>query len=512
MKLSDRQKYRLLEIVPGALVWTTLVAAVILSFVRPLWVIYFIVVFDVYWLIRIAYFAIFLISSWRIYRRNIKIDWEKKAAECPGSAKLFHLIFLPTTTESYEVLKTTLEALASSAFPKKQLIVVLPGEERFKEMFLPKAERLLKEYEGVFKKIFVTLHTVAPGELVGKSANLSSSAREVRPKLAELGIPEEDIIVSSFDSDTVVHPQYFAHLTYTYCRTPNPNRSSYQPMVVYNNNIWDAPAALRVAAFGTTFWLMTELARPEFMATFSSHSMPWKMLVDVGYWQTDITSEDSRIFLQGFVHYNGDYRVTPMYIPVSMDTVASDTYWGYLKGLYKQQRRWAWGVENFPYLAWEMRKKVRPDFPKGKKWFMIMRTLEGMYSWATAPILMFVLGRLPLYLTRGSVREIAFVQNTPFTLQYVMTLAMVGTIIAMTLATRMLPPRPQAKKRWNWIVMIFQWALTPVTFVVFGSIPAIDAQTRLMLGGRFRLGFNVSEKARRPTEGVAVFSAVDLKK
>ena len=506
MKLTDRQKIRILEIIPGALVWTTLIAAVVLSFIRPLWVIYFIVVFDIYWLIRIAYFAIFLITSWRIYRRNIKIDWEKKLPDCPQSAGLYHLIFLPTVKESYEVLKTTMDALAVSKYPLSRIMVVLAGEERVKDLFLPKAERLAQEFSGVFKKVFITMHTVKPDELIGKSANLNASARAVRPQLLAMGIPEEKVIVSSFDCDTIVHPQYFAHLTYTYCHTPDPLHSSYQPMVVYNNNIWTAPAALRVAAFGTTFWLMTELARPEFMATFSSHSMPWKMLVDVGYWQKNITSEDSRIFLQGFIRYNGKYRVTPLYLPVSMDTVGSENYWGYFKGLYKQQRRWAWGVENFPYLAWEMRKKVRPDFPKGKKWFMIFRTLEGMYSWATAPILMFVLGRLPLYLTQGSDREIAFVQNTPFTLQYVMTIAMIGTIIAMTLATRMLPPRPQTKKRWNWLVMIFQWVLTPVTFIVFGSIPAIDAQTRLMLGGRFRLGFNVSEKAKRPSEAIVAFS------
>lgn len=504
MKLSDRQKYRILEIIPGALVWTTLVAAVILSFVRPLWVIFFIVVFDVYWLFRICYFAIFLIASWRAYRRNLKIDWEAKLRECPDAEKVYHLVFLPTVKEEYEVLKTTMESLVASHYPKDRIMVVLAGEERVKDIFLPKAERIVQEYGHLFKKVFVTLHQLAPGELVGKSANLSSSAKTVRPQIEALGIPAEDIMVSSFDCDTMAHPQYFAYLTYVYCRTPDRNRSSYQPMVVYNNNIWDAPAPLRVAAFGTTFWLMTELARPEFMATFASHSMPWKMLVDVGYWQVDIVSEDSRIFLQGFVNYNGAYRVTPLYLPVSMDTVGSTSYWGHLRGLYIQQRRWAWGVENFPYLVWSMRKSVRPGFPKGKKWVMILRTLEGMYSWATAPLLMFLLGRLPLYLTTGSVREMAFVQNTPFTLQYIMTIAMVGTIIAMTLATRMLPPRPHTKKRWNWLVMILQWALTPVTFIVFGSIPAIDAQTRLMLGGRFRLGFDVSDKGKRDLSAAPV--------
>jgi hypothetical protein len=260
--------------------------------------------------------------------------------------------------------------------------------------------------------------------------------------------------------------------------------------------MWDAPAALRVAAFGTTFWLMTELPRHEFMSTFSSHAMPWKMLTEVGYWQKDIVSEDSRIFLQALVHYDGDYRVTPLYLPVSMDTVGGDGYAQSLKNLYKQQRRWAWGVENFPFLVSAL--VTRPKFPLWKKIVMVAKLAEGMYSWATAPILMFVLGRLPLYLIGGADRDLALVQNTPFTLQALMTLAMLGTIISAVLAARMLPPRPSEKRRWNWLIMLAQWVLTPVTFILFGSIPAIDAQTRLMLGKY--LGFNVSQKATRKEE------------
>ncbi|MFA6132190.1 MAG: glycosyltransferase family 2 protein [Patescibacteria group bacterium] len=491
--MSTYGKNRIWEIFPGALVWTTLILAIVLSFVAPIIPVVFIIVFDLYWFFRIVYFAIFMLLSWREYKHAIKYDWFADLQKQNNWQRLHHLIFLPTYKESTEIIRETLRSIAATHYPKDKMIIVLAGEGRDHERFQKNAAIISQEFSKTFKKIIVTEHPVGlPDEIPGKGSNLNYSGHEVKKILASefSDIPAEDIIVSSFDVDTVVHPSYFACLSYLYLTSPNPTHASYQPVVLFSNNIWTSRAPVRIAAFGTVFWLLTELARSDRLWTFSSHSMPWKMLVDVDFWQKDIVSEDSRIFLQAFLKYHGDYRVVPMFLPVSMDTVVGANYWESLKALYKQQRRWAWGVEHFPVMVDAFKKDKL--IPLNKKIKYLFNHIEGMYTWATAPILIFALGYLPLWVAAGS--GSAIIHAAPFTLEWIMRLAMGGAFITAGLSLTMLPPRPKTVKATAWIVMIFQWLLLPITFTVFGAAPAIDAQTRLMLGKY--LGFNVTKKVR----------------
>lgn len=485
---------RFWEILPGALVWTTLVVGVVFSFVRPLWMVFFIILFDLYWLIRVAYFLPFLLTSWWRYRQALKTDWQALAEAAPGYEHIHHIIFLPTYKEEENVVRETLHELATAAFPANRVSIVLAGEARDQDRFSRVAEAMRKEFADRFAHFFVTTHPKdLPEEIPGKGSNLHFAAHQVIPKLLADGYDPEQTIVSSFDVDTLVHRQYLSHLTYTYLTVAEPTRSSYQPVALYNNNLWESPAAVRVAMFGTTFWLMTELARPEGMMTFSSHSMSLRMLMDVGYWQKDIVSEDSRIFLQGLVKYHGRYRVTPIHLPVSMDTVMTGSYRAALVALYKQLRRWAWGVENFPFMAVAFAQDK--EMPWYTKVAWLFKQLEGIYTWATAPFLIFILGYLPFWVAPDAFRSYALFQNTPFTLQWLMRFAMVGLFVSAGLALTLLPPRPRHLSRpYAYTVIMLQWLLLPITFVVFGAIPALDAQTRLMLGKP--LGFNVSPKRK----------------
>ena len=503
--ISDRKKYRILEMIPGTLVWLTFISALVLSFWKPLWVIYFVIIFCVYWLFRVFYFVFYLVVSWRRFRRDIKVDWLKKVQGLPGWDDYYHLIVLPTSKEPIEVLRSTFEDLAASKYPLEKMMVVLSGEERTKENFEHNAELIRKEFGSTFYRLLITTHPDnLIGEIKGKGANAHWAGFRAKELIDELRIPYEKIIVSYFDSDTSVHPQYFACLAYKYITHPKREKAAFQPVALYNNNIWDSMALMRVAAFGTTFWLLTELAKPDRLFTFSSHSIAFKALVDVDFWQKDIVTDDSRIFLQCFIRYGGDFEVEPMYIPVSMDTVMAKGTWRSLINLYKQQRRWAWGVEHFPYMVWHFSRSTlktdrgeikTPRIPFWKKIKYLWNLGEGMYSWATAPILIFILSKLPLWVGKDKVGSTAFFQMTPLILKWLLTAAMIGMFVSAILFIFLLPPKPKGKSSFSFITMLLQWALLPVTLILFGSVPATEAQTRLMLGKY--LGFWVTEKERK---------------
>ncbi len=486
--------YRWIEVIPGLLIWATFILAIVCSFVAPVIAIIFIIVFDLYWLFRVAYFIVYMFIAWRRYKRESNRNWWQRVKPIPGRDRIYHFVFLPFVKEGVEIVRETVKAIDRAEYPNDKIVIVLGGEERMHDHASAVINQIRQEFGQTFYKILSAEHPAdLPDEIPGKGSNMNWMGREVKKVIDnELKIPYEDIVVTAFDVDTIMHPQYLSYLTYLYLTTPHPLRTSYQPVTLLTNNIWEAAAPVRISAFGTTFWLLTELARPNRLWTFSSHSMPWQMLVDVGFWQRNIVSEDSRIFLQALITYHGDYRVEPMYIPVSMDTVTGKSYYDKMAALYKQQRRWAWGVEHLPIMVKAfMRDRLIPTRVKFK---YIFNQLEGMYTWATAPMLLFLMGWLPLWVISESNSTSALVQNAPFTLEWIMRLAMIGIFFSAILSLGFLPRRPTKIKKHTWAVMLLQWLLLPITFTIFGALPAIDAQTRLMIGKY--LGFNVTKKER----------------
>ncbi len=494
--LSDYHRYRLYEILPGLSIWLTLIGAVVLSFVQPLWMIYAVIVFDVYWVLRVLNFSFYLILSWMRFRQVRQTPWRKKLfAEIPHYQQFSHLIFLTLYKEEWDVVETALQSIAASVYDPARFVVVIAGEAKAQKNFESVLALAKKQFGKNFLDIVGICHpSDLPEEIPGKGSNLNFAESQMVSYVQKQKWDPAKVITTIFDIDTIAHVEYFSYLTYLYATHPQPTRTSFQPIALYNNNLWESPAILRVMSFGTTFWMLTALSRQDALVTFSSHSMSWQALLDVGFHDKRIVSEDSRIFYQCLLHYNGDYEVTPMYLPVSMDTVRDDSWWQSIKNLYKQQRRWAWGVEHVPFLLWEFRKKGKA-FPFWKKVKWVFVEWEGKWSWALIAILITVLGRLPIVIAPESVRQSALYFNTPHLLQILMTVAMIGMFLSALLSFPLLPKRPKSHPPHKYLTMVFQWLLLPFSLIFVSAIPAIDAVTHLMFGKY--LGFNVSQKKRK---------------
>ena len=495
--------YRAFEILPGFLALATFSILVFLSYFKPIAAAYIIISFDVYWLLLVLYFGIHLVSSYRKMQMNIRVDWEcecRKVLRTDGETGLLcgdviHLVIIPTCTEAYEILLENIDAIARDGFRNTNMIIVLAIEDRVGMHAYNNALRIQRKFNDVFRDFLITQHPDSiTGEIRGKGSNQAWAIREVKSKVIDkAGIDEGRIMVSVFDADTVVANGYFFCLTHRFLTTQQPYHASYQPVPIYHNNIWDASFFSRVAASSNTFWQMIQQIRQEKLATYSSHSMTYKTLVDLDFWSTNMISEDSRIFWHALLYYNGNYRVEPLFFPVFMDICMDVNTWQTMKSLYRQQRRWGWGVENVPYLIYGIQKK----WGEIERWKMIKHLfiqIYGFHSWATNALIIAIFGWMPVFLGGDEFNSLMLSSNLTIVTTNLMRLAMIGIVVSAILSRMMLPKDESHGTFRKKTMMLLEWAVLPFTIIVFGAIPALDAQIRLLLGKY--LGFWVTPKER----------------
>jgi cellulose synthase/poly-beta-1,6-N-acetylglucosamine synthase-like glycosyltransferase len=455
-----------------------------------------IIVFDFYWIIRTVYLTILLIMAYRKLAKEKDKDWIKRCEALNQKRDwrdLYHLIIFPVYKESPEILRPSLESLRVSNYPKDKMIVVVAFEERNPGAY-ENAKILESDFKAAFFDCLSTFHPDGlPGEKRTKGANATWAAKRAKEYLDVKGISYKDVIVSCFDADTCVDKEYFGCLTYHFLTQAKPHQASYQPIPVYNNNIWQAPSFARLVEISSSFCQMIESMRLEKFVTFSSHSMSLKSLIDIDYWPVDMISDDSLIYWKAFLFYNGDYRVIPLYITVSMDVAYSNNFFKTIAIQYKQKRRWAWGIENFPFvLGAFLSKKHIPLLIKIKRTFHL---LESHITWAVWAIILVLIGPLPILLGGSIFRRMAIGYNLPKITGLLFNFTLGTSLTWVILSRTILPPRPKGMSWMKNVVMIIEWIIVPFVILILGSTPALDAQTRMMLA-RY-MEFNPTEKTKK---------------
>ena len=149
-------------------------------------------------------------------------------------------------------------------------------------------------------------------------------------------------------------------------------------------------------------------------------------------------------------------------------------------------------MENIPYILYNFIKNK--NIPFRKKIFHAFDQIEGFWSLSTNSIIILVLGWLPLLIGKGEFGTSVLAYNLPRITQFLMTLAMIGLAFSAVISLSFLPTRPKKKPyHWKWWLLL-EWLLIPITGTIFGAIPGLEAQTRLMFGKY--LGFWRTPKIR----------------
>jgi len=511
--------YRFFEILPGSLSWLLLFMPLILSFINVTAAVFFILFYLLIYFVRSLAYSSRAIAGYRTMKQHMKLDWNGLAADIEAGAvtplaitrpkwhldnirrlqnrpnrvrpsELTHAVIIATVNESREVLEPTIQAVINADYDTKKIILVIAYEGRAGQPAEDRVHELIQIYRSKFFDAMAVKHPAKlPGEIIGKGGNVSCAGRALQKYLEGKNIDPKKVLVTTLDADNRPDKRYFAALSYLYCVVPNPLKASYQPLPMFTNNIWDAPTLMRVIATGNNLFYIVGSQRPHLARNFSAHAQPMQALIDMNFWSARTIVEDGHHFWRSYFHFDGDYRVYPLSVPIYQDAVLADGYLRTMKAQFYQLRRWTYGVSDVAYIADKgfFHKNKAPKLDVLAK---LLRTLEGHVTWATGVLLIYFAAFIPPLLHPQN-----FAANElPLIVSRVQRIGLAGLLVSLYICLVTLPPRPARYKRHRSIFMLTQWIFLPVTSVCYGSLAAFNSQTRLMFKW-YLSKFDVTEKA-----------------
>jgi hypothetical protein len=177
-----------------------------------------------------------------------------------------------------------------------------------------------------------------------------------------------------------------------------------------------------------------------------------------------------------------------------MDVAYSNNFFKTILIQYKQKRRWAWGVENIPFVVNEFLNNKDINF--AKKTRRAFNLLESHITWAVWAVILILIGPLPILFGGVFFKQMAIGYNLPMVTGLLLNFTLGTSLVWIILSRTILPARPKTVRWAKNIIMTVEWAIVPFIILILGSTPALDAQTRLMFAKYME--FNPTEKGNKP--------------
>ena len=322
--------YRFFEILPGTISYGAIILLFLLSWLDPVIGSIYLFILIASTLVKAISVAYRTVQGYEVLKRAERVDWRGRmedlsnphiayerihdddnksyhfeehlenlkfmaamSHEYPNPTKIYHVVIITAYNEGFEILDPSIRAIKKSTFPNDHIIVVLAYEARGGEAMAETAKALHTKYKNDFKDFLLVQHPDGlPGEIVGKGPNLTYAGEKVAEYVKNKHLPVENIIITSLDSDNRMHEKYLDSVAYEFITHPNRQRLSYQPVSLFMNNIWDAPAPTRVIAVSNSFFNVITTMRPHALRNFASHSQPLQALEAMHFWSKRTIVED----------------------------------------------------------------------------------------------------------------------------------------------------------------------------------------------------------------------------
>lgn len=523
------RKYRFLEILPGVLSYGMIALLFILSLISPtLGSIYILIIITIT-LVKAVGVAMRTLQGYKVVKKAMRVDWHNRLEqlsnphenfeklreedsqafgfdehvenlramvampkEFPNPKRIYHAVIMVAYNEGMETLVPTVEAVRDNTFDSKRVIFVFGYEERGGEEMEKQAHELRRRFKDDFYDFIPVKHPDGlPGEIKGKGPNLCYAGKALTEYLEKRRISTENVIVTSLDSDNRMSEKYLDYVAYEYVVHEERRRMAFQPVSLFMNNIWDAPAPMRIIAVSNSFFNVINTMRPHVLRNFASHSQPLEALIEMDYWSKRTIVEDGHQYWRSLFFFRGKYDVLSIKVPIYQDAVIGDNFWDTLKAQFVQLRRWDYGASDVAYVGVRLFDKKRRKMPFMPLFFKFMRLLDGHVTLAAMSPMVAFGGWIPLLLNFQSRDVVTY--NLPGTVSVIQTFAALGLFITILLSLKMLPKRPAKYRKGKTVLMVLQWVLMPIVAILYQSAAAFYAQTRLMLG-LYMEKFDVTKK------------------
>lgn len=508
---NDRILQRILEIIPGVLIWVLLLSPLWLGFSFPYLIINVLVVLSVYWVYRAFMLSVGSVIGLIFIKRAEKKDWLKECLSLnkdllpeqetlPKEGLLpNHLIVIANYGEDYPVIKRSIDALLNQNYPTEKIYIAVSIEARKAkkdEEYAKRGEYLQRDYGDILKdRLMFFVHPEnIDGEAIGAAANRTWGTKSSVEILERKGMDINEFIITAPDGDLVFSKDYLASMTFKWLTAQKRNQKFYQTaLYTFNNNYWDVPLLVRILMVGLSLpVLSSSVLEKNKRETWSCFSLNLGLMKRVNYWDTSLGIDDTTFFWRPYFFLNGDWKCEVFFTPLSADAVYNRNYFKNHLDQYKQYVRWGWGVITFPLAIKQL--IYNNKIPLLERVTKIYHLFEVFIFWKVLAFLIAFGIPIVFFLNYELSRQVISI-TVPQTVSNLLTLATFFLIPNTIVKLFIIPPKP---KEMSWLkfilILIVEVPFNIISLFTFSFLPFIESTTRMMLGQEHTKRVTWSEK------------------